>query len=1081
MRKTRLFLCLAALFMSICASFAQDIRVSGTITDVSNEPVIDAAVQLKGNLSVYAMSDAFGAYAISVPKDGVLMVTCLGYRTIEIPVNGKTKLDIVLSLETENLDEVIVTAQGLTRKEKSIGYAQTQLDGEELNSTRQNDLGNALAGRIAGARFFGASGATFDEGSIVLRGSTDYTSPTGSEPIYVVDGTITSKSAVNMDDVENVSVLKGAAATALYGSNGANGAVVITTKKPMDGKGSVDFSHTFTVESYYNHFNMQHQYGGGSIGEYGAKIGNSAESLAASGYEGYDLMSADFLYGVYKGWVNADGSYYIDFRSDESWGARFDKNVKVATSLYYDPTSSQYQQAQPWVGNLELADLFQTGFNNTTNISFSKSGKDYSARVSFTNTQRTGIQQNSDATRRYLTAKLVFSPKKWVDVSLDWKYTYRRNHNAAVEGYGGTGNVFYTYIQWAHTEVDLKDYKDYLRPDGTWRNWDIASITNLKSSWTDNPFAVMDKRNAYRTSHYNVITGDVQFNLPYNIKAGFRTMANMNSSINETTLASMAYHWTPSYSQNQSVSSDITLQGRLTYGGHFIDNRLSVDAAAFIEERSYDYRYLNAATASGLTIDNFFNLSNSSSYVTANNTLTQYKLRSMYGNATVGFDDTYFIDASVRNDWDSRLPKTNNSYLYGGLSASVMLDNILPESDWLDYWKVRGSLAQVGSTLSAYDVSPVFYTDTKYNTTLTMREDNVQLNQAIQPTISTSYEVGTAFRLFGNRIVGDINLYTRDTRNQILEAPVLYVTGYSRQQKNAGLINNKGIEIELGVTPIKTANFQWDIDVNFAKNISCLEYLDDNTDFYQISGSKFYYYAYNKAIVGRPLGVITTTSRWARDDQGRLLLERTDEDYFGGGYKYVLDLTEQEVGTMQPDFTGGFSTSMRYKGFTLGLNFDYSKGGYVWSLTNSYGETSGTSMETVKLNNNGVCVREPIMNGGGVNIEGVDAETGQPVSCYMNAYAYYHEKGAYDMDSFIYSRSYIKLRNVSLSYKVPGKWLKQHTPFVSNASISVNANNPWLVYSAAPNFDPSESSTNWREGGQAAATRSFGFTLKLGF
>ena len=400
----RIFVMLTALFMFIGIASAQS-TVKGVVTSAEDGlPVIGASVVVQGT-TMGAITDLDGNFNIeNVPSSAKnLMVSYVGLRTEVIAIQKGVVMQIVLKSASETLDEVVVTAQGLTRKEKSIGYSAQKVDGEKLTVARQTDLGNAMAGKISGARFFGASGATFDAGTIVLRGSTDFTSRSGSEPIYVVDGSITNKNAVNMDDVESINVLKGAAATALYGSQGGNGAVIITTKKAESGKGYFEVSHTLTWEKYYNHFDMQKSYGGGSYGYNG--------QVLADKYPNEDTMSPEFLYGTYGGMKNADGSYYMDFASDESWGARYDENVLVATPLYYDETSAMYGKAKPWTHGLDMADLFQTGIANTTNVAFAKAGKDYSTRISFTNSTRDGIQQNSDAVRRFLAVKTYYDDK----------------------------------------------------------------------------------------------------------------------------------------------------------------------------------------------------------------------------------------------------------------------------------------------------------------------------------------------------------------------------------------------------------------------------------------------------------------------------------------------------------------------------------------------------------------------------------------------------------------------------------------------------------------------------------------------
>lgn len=861
----RALLLVACLVASIVTALAQT-TVRGTVVTPAGEPVVGAYVVVSGQSTLGTITDAQGAFSIAnVPSSAKeVIASCIGMKTVAMAISGAA-LKIVMEEDNEFLDEVVVTAQGLTRKEKSLGYSTVKIDGEKLTMSRQTDLGNSLAGKVAGARFFSTSGAEFDSGSIVIRGTNAWNSAAGSEPIYVVDGTITNKNAVNMDDVQSVNVLKGPAATALYGSQGGNGAVIITTRSAKDGESHIEFSHTTSVESFYNHAKLQKQYGGGSYGTYA-----NNQKIAAN-YPNADVMSPEFLYGTYTGQTNPDGSYYYDYGSDENWGARYDKNVMMASALYYDPTSSKYQKADPWVHQLDLGDLFRTGYTHTTNVAFSKANKDHSTRVSFTNSDRSGITPNSHASRRYLTIKEVFKPTKWLRVNLDYKFTYRRNKNASGGGYGGDNNQLDDYLQWGQGSINLKDYKNFRRPDGSWTNWNITAPDDLRPAFHDNPYAVYATRNRTNAYVWNVITGDAEVSLPFNLKAGFRFMGNIRSYNAESRYSEGSINYSSYYGESQDHTRDLTFQGRLTWDKTFLQDRLGVQAAAFVEEEDYDYGTLSGNTSNGLIIDNFFNLGASSGYVAASNSRTQYKTRSVYANATVSFDDTYFVDLSIRNDWDSRLPQANNSFLYGGASFSVMLNKFV-KAKWLDFWKIRGSFAQVGSTLGAYNTLYTYGSGTKYNSLTTLEEPTTQLNPNIKPTISTSYEVGTEFRMFKNRFHGDINFYQRDSKNQIINVTVAPQTGYGSQQMNAGLIRNKGIEITLGGTAIKARNFSWDVDFNISRNVNKLVRLNGDTPYYNNGWNKFNFKWGLDSVVGKGVGELFTECRWTTHN-GKLVLE----------------------------------------------------------------------------------------------------------------------------------------------------------------------------------------------------------------
>ena len=1073
---------IVCLLMSITMMMAQR-TVTGTVTSAEDgEPIIGASVIVPGTKNG-TVTDIDGNFSLKVPEGTkTLRFSYVGMATQDVSV--KNKMNVILDSDNQVLDDVVVTAQGLTRKDKSIGYAAQKVDGEKLQMTRVTDLGNALAGKISGARFLGSSGATFDEGRIVLRGTTSFSSPQGSEPIYVIDGTITNKSSLNMDDVASINVLKGAAATSLYGSQGANGAVIITTKGATmnDGKGHIDVSHTIQWESYYNHYDMQKQYGGGSYG-----LNGQAD---AADYPDEDTMSPQWLFGKFVG-QDANGAYYYDYFSDESWGPRYDATVKIADPLYLEGVKST---PNTWTHGLDLADLYRTGVSNTTNVSFSKNSRDISTRISFTNSEREGIQYNSKATRRFLSAKTTYKPASWVKVSLDYKYSYRKTKNAGETGYGA---LFSEYTQWGQTNVNLKQYKDdYMRSDGTIRTWNITNAENFTAMFHDNPYAIQKELNYVRTYSWNVIAGDIEFILPYNIKAGFRVNGNIRNAFTEDRRpAGLTNYGTTRYYENQNHVNDFTLQGRLTWGDRFIDNKLSADVAAFVEERQYHYGTLTAYTNSGLAIPNFFNLANSVSYVGAENEQQHYKTRAVFANMTLGYNDTYFLDANIRNDWDSRLSKSKNSYLYGGVSASVMVNQLL-KADWLNYWKVRASMAQVGSTLSTYALSDYFETE-KYNSDIMLYYRTTLLNQNIKPTISTSYEVGTEFRMFDNRFWGDINYYTMDTKNQILKLSTAPQSGFSTRQINCGLVRNRGIEVSLGGTPVKVGGFQWDIDVNFAHNKNELVELGGGQTSYNMGYNSFGSYARwsTYAIEGRPIGEIFGWGHFKRDEQGRMVFKATSSKSWGGGYQpvFVSETPDEQIaagkssGNYQPDLTGGFSTTFRYKQFALGMNFDFLIGGKVASWTNMYGEVSGTAASSAKINDRGVNEREPVAKGGGVHVVGVDTD-GNPVDTYLNAYQWYHQK-YYDTDSYMYDRTYVKMRELSFGYTFSRAQLKKYTKGVlSSASLSFVATNPWLIYSAVPNIDASEISTSSTsgyaqsiEGGSAGSTRSFGLTVKVGF
>ena len=1092
MKKVKLFLaCLLA--VATTALYAQNITAKGTVTDASNgEPITGAAVVVQGSATSYALTDVQGAFSINAPRNGVLVVSNMGYKTKSVEVNGMTVVNVALEPDTEYLDEVVVTAQGLTRKQKAIGYSAQVINDEQLTVVHSSSLGNSLAGKVAGAQFWGSAGSTFSEGKIILRGPTSYNNQEGSEPIYVIDGTIASAAAVNMDDVESINILKGPSATALYVSRGANGAVIITTKKAQEGQSHVEFSHTTTAEVLYNHIKFQTEFGGGAMAQQNTAMYNAVQKAGL--LDKYpDVLDAKAAFEL-NGFDLPDGTYTYDYWEDVNWGPRYDNTTMVRPAVSWDPSHPKYGKAEPWSYQLDLRDLTRVAWTNTTTVSFNKSVKGMNTRVSFTNVDRPGIFYNSKAVRRSFSISSQIKPNSWLTADLSYRYRVRVNQNAEQEGYSANGNYICDFVQWGHTNVNLKDLKDWQRPDGGWRTWNIVGAMNfddyaaaylagdadLTANYHDNPYAVMEQYTYTNKTQYHMASADVYASLPYNFRLGARINNLIQDSHYEEKDGFGSINFDPYYRNYFAETNDITAQGYLTWNNSFVDNRLTAEAAAFAEARKYDYYYLNSATNGGLSVIDLYNLSASNNTYSTNNSETHYKTRSFFGTATIGWDDLVYLDGSLRYDIDSRLPADKNGYLYGGGSLSFMASKLI-NAPWLNFWKIRGSLAQVGSTIGAYSVKPTYTVSTKLHGQTGLYEPTTQVNEHILPTISTSYEVGTEFKLFNNRLYGDVNFYLKNTKNSIINATVLPKSCLHSRTISAGLVQKKGVEILLGGTPVRTEDFEWNLSANISKNVNTLVELAPGQPSTRLYGNSFYFYWDLMSIEKQPIGVIQTNARWLRNDDGQLILRAGTANTGDVRPTFETDVPKS-VGNIQPDFTGGFNTSFRYKDFTLSAAFDYVIGGQMVSWTNMWGKGSGLLAETAVLNDRGKSIREPVQTGGGVHLTGVDKD-GNAMDGYIDAFYYFYYQYVYDQDSTIFNRTYLKMRELALRYNMP-KNIVNKIKGISSASVAFVATNPWLIYSAVPHIDPSElggAEYNFLEGGQAVSTRSFGVTLNVTF
>ena len=1052
-------------FTALGTALGQNITVKGTVLDENSDPVIGATVRVKEDAKKGALTDMDGRFTIEVRQGQTLIVSYVGYQTQE--VKPAATLTIRLVPDNELLEEVVVTAMGITRTKKSIGYAAQEIKAEELTKTRVTDVNNALVGKVAGIRFVGGSGSNFDAGSIYLRGTSSLYSSKGSEPLYVIDGVISNKNALNMDDVESINVLKGPAATSLYGSEGGNGAIIITTKKAKEGQSQINISHTTQFEMPVVHAKVQKLYGGGYYGADGEM-------------DVYHYAEGD---PSYLNDPRFEGKRFYDYGDDASWGPKFDGEPYLP---YYawDPTDPRFGQTAPWEFGLNLEDLFRTGTSNTTNVAFSKAGKGYSTRISFTNSERQGVNYNSDAIRRYLSVNSAFDVTDNLKVSIDWKYTYHQNHNTASEGYGDFGSILQEFLQWGNTNVKPSDLKAYdRRPDGSFPTWNITAPWDLFPTYHDNPFAQLNYSNRYMTYQWNVIGGNVDYKIIDGLNVGVNVFANLRTSHSETKHPKN-FIVTESYSTSQDRTINLREQIYAKYSGRFFEDKLTFDAMLMGEDYQTNYDYLTGYTRSGMFLDEYWNLASSNAIPQADNSVTKTRSRSFLGTATLGYIDTYYLDFNLRNDWVSTLHPDHNSFLYGGASASVLLSNII-KADWLNYWKIRGSFAQVGSTLSAYGVYETFPTGLKYDNRVTQSHINTLLDPNIQPTISTSYEVGTEWAMFNHRFTGDLNFYRKDASNQIIDKSITPATGYTYKRMNAGLIRNEGIELTLGFVPVQTKDFVWNINFNLAHNRNTLIELGDPNiadEEYQLAWMGFSTRVYSYAREGQPIGIIRGNT-WARNENGELLLTKVD----GIGLRPQQDPDlMKDLGIAQPDLTGGLSTSFDLKGFTFSASLDFSIGGEIASVTNMWGEGSGILEKTAATNSNGKNIRDALENGGGLDISGVDAKTGEPVSGFIDGRYFYETRQAPVWGAFVYDASYVKLRELSLGYRFSQPFLKKYMKWsgLTGASLSLVANNLWLIYSGAPNFDPSEvagSYGGYLETGQAVSTRSIGFTVNLTF
>ncbi|MFT3827118.1 MAG: SusC/RagA family TonB-linked outer membrane protein [Chitinophagaceae bacterium] len=1036
---------------------AQSRTVSGSVSDEKGTPVPFATIKIKGTTKG-TTADATGAFNLEVQNASVvLQISSQGFTPQELTIGDQRKLTISLQSNSQLKEVIVTTALGVSRTKRSVGYATQQIAGEKISATKIADLNTALAGKIAGAQVLGGSGAKFGTAYIRLRGVNTLG---GGSPIYVVDGVVTTPAGVNPDDIESVNVLKGPAATALYGQRGSEGAVVITSKKGSKKGIGVEVNHTTTFERVYILPEFQNEYGGG--------------------------YSQDWLTFAYNpvtmpaNLATMNGAKYYRYDVDESWGPKMD-GALYAPWYAWDSTDAEFGKLKAFTPQSNnVKDFYNTGVANNTTIALSKVTSESNTRFSFTNLTRTGVVPNSKQQKNWLVLSSGMNLTNRLSLSTNLNYVYENLFNVPLEGYSSQTSG--SFNQWFHRDVEINKLKRYRRADGTYTSWNIGGPTDPSPKYWDNPYTEVYSNIAH--NYVERVFGN--FTLSWKIPVGFKFSATARGNFNNISSDSRVGSYTiniPKFGVSESKFRETNFVGSIEYDKSI--NDLSFHAAALGELMSQKTMLNTESTAGGFIVPDVYNVSNSLNEKVATNNTARKKVNSLYGYASIGYKDFLYLDLSIRNDISSTLPKDNNSYVYGGASASFIFSELLGNNDLFSFGKLRLSFARVGTDVSPYRVYETYPLGSNYskpvglttNIYSTQTVPDQRPNNKLEPTLSTSYEIGTEMRFLNNRVRFDFNYYFREAKGQIIPIAVPGSTGYTSQLINAGNIRNYGYEITLGATAARTRSLTWDVDLNLGINRNKVVELADGIDnlttnldqartSFALTGSPR---VSLNARVNKPYGLIQGNGV-KRNAAGRAL---TDDDGF-----YVTQ-DNQDLGTVLPDFTGGASSILTYKNFFASFSLDFQKGGRFISVTKMFNAGSGLSKETVGLNSKGKPKRDAVANGGGILLNGVNQTTGKENDIYADTKDLYETALFSVWDQWIYDASYIKLRELSLGYNLP-KSLYKKLP-IQNISCSIVGQNLWLIASKVKGLDPSELESSWMEGGQLPGTRSVGFNVKVAF
>lgn len=1041
MKNVKLFLTMM-LSLAAVAAGAQNITVRGTITDASTGDVVPAAtVQVKGTTNG-GFADLDGKYTISAPTDGVLVIANVGYKTQEVKVQGRAEIYIALEPDAAFLDAVVVTALGISRSEKTIGYSATTVKGDEITSARTTNVADALSGKVAGVQVQSTSTDPGSTSNVVIRG---FSSIGGSnQPLYIVDGvpltstTVFSASAdkgisaggisnIAPEDIESMTVLKGAAATALYGSRAANGVIVVTTKS-----GSKGFDRPFQI-----------QYSGGV----------QLRQVAT-------LPTMQNQFG--QGWNGTQT--YIE---NGSWGAALDGSTQV-----YGPIWNHSQRIHEYSAKEKnVMEFFDLGVSQNHNISFSGASDDNKMTyyMSYSYTGDDGIMP-SDAdsfTRNTVAFSGSYAPVKWLKVSSSVNFATSRIKTVDTDQGTSVIDGLYEFPR----DISIVDLADLSNPFNTPEAY-------LTPYGITNPYWAL--ANNYDTTNSKQIHGKAQIDIKpwkwltltyragmdytdYEHKIGYPQISLDDKLIDDD----MGY--APS-NMNQSgwVSNsfgrryEINHDFLLTYDNSFLDDKLSLTAIAGlnINER--------ASSAMGGQVDNltfdtgFWDFSNGADKTSITESAWKRRLIGLFADVTLGYNDEVFLDLTARNDWSSTLPINANSYFYPGATLSWIFSKRIPENNVLNFGKLRLAYGMTGNDADVYKINETYtqaYANGYYYSDIAsfpMNGVNSFISAAtkgsatLRPEMTSEFEVGTKLEFFDSRIGLDLTYYDRKTTDQIFTLPVDPATGYQNMVTNFGTVTNRGIELMVDFVPVRTRDFVWDVTVNFAKNWNNVVSLPDGLENGRSTLGRFS--AGNDAVymyaeVGKPLGTIYTYLP-TYNEKGQLVV---GED---GMPLLNTDKVQYTGKSAQADWTGGINTSLSWKGLTLSAVLDVRMGGYMFSRTKNLMQFTGNGIATLYND------RKPFVIPNSVYEDGTPNST--PIYLNNSSYqTYFNDYGAgLGGEFYLLDRSYAKLRNVSLTYNLPAKWMKAIK--FTGMSVSLFCNNAF-TWTAKDNYyiDPDVSSYSY--------------------
>jgi len=1095
-RLLRIVFFTALLSLLQIVAVAQEVVVNGKVTDAkSGEALIGVSVVIKGT-SQGTVTDINGEYRLKANSaQDILDFSFIGYQTVSRKIDSKSTINVKLSEDTKQLSEVVVTALGVERESKSLGYTVQKVSGEDITQARETNVINSLAGKVAGVNISGSSSGPTASSNITIRGQSSLSG--NNQPLFVVNGlpitnglnssgdglngstTIdfgNAASLINPDDIAEISVLKGPTAAALYGTRAANGVVLITTKtgKKAEGLG-LELNSNTSIQTVLRWPDYQNEYGGGGYGK------------------------RDYVNGTqYSGSYDAFG---------ESWGPPMDGRLvrqfgSDGEPIPFTPSSDN------------IKNFFRTGRTFTNNIALNYNKDEADFRLSYTNLNQQGIVPNTDLNRNTFFSSAGTRIADKLSVRGNIFYIDGESGNVPNAGYDESSSIMYGWL-WYPRNLPISELEDY---------WEVEDVRqrNHESLWTNNPyFLVNENTNSYQRRRF-IGNLNLIYDITDDLKIRFRTSGDVNNESRQFRRA-VSTRGTPeeqgSYREDELYFRETNQELLLTYsGGEVTENNFTYEVSV----GGNQMKQLSSTTsnyAPGLTIPGLFNLGNARGNVITDQFDQEKRINSVFGLANIAYQNMIFLDLTARNDWSSTLPTNNNSYFYPSVALSAVISdmvNISPSSP-LAFAKIRAGYAQVGGDTDPYNIANVYEFGNIWGGQPVANKSALLRNPELKPETTSTYELGTDLRFFNDRVGLDFTYYYISSKDQILQVPLAQTTGYAARLLNAGEIENKGIELMLRATPLQTnAGLNWDVSLNFARNRSEVVSLAEGISNYQIAPDMYPGDGGQdlslEARVGEPMGQLVG-----------LDLQRVEEGPYKGQVIHengipLVGTEKVSAGTYQPDFTFGLSNRFTYKSFNLSFLFDGRVGGKIFSRTHTMLVSGGaiTNKDDEKIGNilEGRVEHEPLQydangnppldeNGNyiwgslvdegsfvGPGVKNVGtAENPEYVpndeAVATRDYIYRYYNNIFNRDIITtgtFENTWVKLREVVLSYNLPTSFTDRIG--LQSATVSLVGRN-LLLFTDVPTIDPEAYSIrNGRiiqgfESTQLPSTRSFGFNINV--